>query len=151
MGLVIRAKSARCRLWEPVHKKARWEMHTLDSMITGARLTMSTSSPSHTWSPMPTRQGNVMFTRDRMTTPWPTRAPKSRSSLTRKDDGIGQAGRKKSALTAIHRASLTRDAPRSKSSFENWLKSTKAHSIGAQAEGQESKMEEGRESEKLKC
>src|SRR6266567_2255455 len=142
MGLVIRAKSARCRLWEPVHKKARWEMQTLDSMMTGARLTMSTSSPSHTWSPMPTRQGNVMLTRERITTPRPTRAPKSRSSQTRKRDGSGQAGRKKRALTSIHRASLTLDAPRSKSAFENWLKSTKAHSIGAQTEGQESKMGE---------
>ena len=48
IGFVTRLKPGERKSCEPVQRKARCEMHTFDSIITGARLRISTSSPSHT-------------------------------------------------------------------------------------------------------
>lgn len=87
-------------------------MQQFDSMVTGARLRMSTSSPSQTWSPAEKRHGKVMFTWDRITTPFPTVAPKSRRSATRSPEGHGSGVWKKRARTAHQAASLSGEAPR---------------------------------------
>src|SRR5690606_41899987 len=58
-------------------------------LVTGASDRMPTSSPIHTWFPSERRQGNEMFTFERITTPLPARAPNRRSQNTRTRDGHG--------------------------------------------------------------
>ena len=89
MGLVTRVKAGDEKSWEPVQRNARWEMQQFDSMATGARVRMTTSSPIQTWSPAEKRHGKVILTWERMTTPLPTLAPKSRNSATRNAEGQG--------------------------------------------------------------
>src|SRR5687768_15575031 len=114
MGLVTRSKLGPRKSWEPVHRKARCEMQMSDSSVIGARLRMSTSSPSQTSFPMVSRQGKVTLTCERTTTPSPILAPNARSKATRRLDGQGTGFRKKRHLARTQRASNQAGWPRSK-------------------------------------
>src|SRR5262245_35405289 len=118
IGLVMRSKAGLRWSCEPVQRKARWERQTEFSNVTGARLRMRTSPPSQTWSPAVKRHGKVMLTRARMTTPVPMRAPKRRRSRQRNREGQGKEVSKKIQRVRNQRASLRREAPRSKPAAE---------------------------------
>src|SRR5690606_35386864 len=53
------------------------EMHTLEPIFTGARLSIQTFSPIQLLSPISSFQGYLIFTPGFITTPLPKRAPKS--------------------------------------------------------------------------
>jgi hypothetical protein len=112
IGRTIRSKLALRKLWEPVQRKALWEMQTWLPIDTGARLRIITSSPIQTWSPIVRFQGKVMFTRDRITTPLPIRAPNNLSDKTFKSDGTGNQGAKRRERTNHQIISLKDETPR---------------------------------------
>ena len=127
IGLVTRSKFSLRNLCEPVQRKARWEMHTWEAMVTWARLRIRTSSPIHTWSPIESRHGNVMFTLERITTPLPTLAPKTRSAVTFRNDGTGNQGAKSNERTIHQSPSLNLEAPRLKSALLNRSSLMRSH------------------------
>src|ERR1700730_12305418 len=74
----------------PVHRYARWERQTFDSIVTGARLKIQTPSPIQTSSPIESRHGKLIFTSERITTDLPIFAPNHRSNLVFNADGNGK-------------------------------------------------------------
>lgn len=114
IGRVIRSNLGDENRCEPVHKNAPCEMQQSDSMTISSRFSMNAFSPIQTWSPIVRRQGKVIDTSLRMTTPTPIRAPKQRSTKHRTRDGNGYGIEKKKNLATIQATSVRRLAPRSK-------------------------------------
>ena len=115
IGRVTSGKLLSRKLCEPVQRYARCEMQTFDSIVTWARLRIPTSSPIQTWSPARSRQGNEIFTLERITTFRPIVAPNQRRRLVRSEEGHGIGVWKKRERRTIHAASFSQGAPRSKS------------------------------------
>lgn len=111
IGLVIRSKLGLEKSCDPVQRKTLCEMQQFASISTLERLKIVTNSPIHTCSPTVSRQGNEIFTPFRMTTPFPTVAPKRCNSLHLIVDGIGNGFRKKRHFVTTHSASTQRGLP----------------------------------------
>src|ERR1039458_1573875 len=94
-------------------------MHTLSSMMIGARFSSQDSSPSQTWSPTVSFQGNVIFTWGLITTPRPTEAPYHRSTAALSPESFSGHRRNRNRLTITQTNSFKELAPRSNPPVEN--------------------------------
>src|ERR1039458_1011905 len=107
-------------------------MHTLSSMMIGARFSSQDSSPSQTWSPTVSFQGNVIFTWGLITTPRPTEAPNHRSTAHLIPESFSGQSRNNPKLTNSQSNSLNLLAPRSYPRAENFDRSTRSSISGFQ-------------------
>ena len=124
IGFVMRSKVGFLKSCEPVQRNTLWDKHTLEAMDTRSSVRIRTSSPIQTWFPTSKRHGKVIFTRERITTPFPIFAPKARSTATRRDDGNGNQLSKNNERANHQSASTQAGAPRENSGFLKRERST---------------------------
>ena len=124
IGFVMRSNVGFLKSCEPVQRNARWDRHTLEAIETRSSVSIRTSSPIQTWFPTSKRHGKVIFTRERITTPFPIFAPKARSTATRREDGNGNQLSKNNERANHQSASTQAGAPRENSGFLKRERST---------------------------